>query len=101
MHYLTGGSGSPAGAGRSAAAQAHLSILVGLAVLVKGVGYWFDRYGLEISSTTLADSFTGINYTADHATVNAKLILSVIAGSARCCSSPTRCCTAGWCRPSG
>jgi uncharacterized membrane protein (UPF0182 family) len=63
--------------GGSPAAQAHLSILVGLAVLVKGVGYWFDRYGLEITSQPI---FTGINYTAEHATLPAKTILAVIAG---------------------
>ena len=81
VHYITGGLRFTGPArGGSAAAQAHLSILVGLAVLVKGVGYWFDRYGLIIANTTLGgDSFTGINYTADNATANAKLILSVIA----------------------
>jgi uncharacterized membrane protein (UPF0182 family) len=62
--------------GGSPSAQAHLSILVGLAVLVKGISYWFDQYGLEIASTPI---FTGINYTADNATVNAKVILAVIA----------------------
>ena len=82
VHYITGGLrfSGPARGG-SGAAQSHLSVLVGLAVLVKGVSYWFDQYGLEIANTTLGgDSFTGINYTADNATVNAKLILSVIAG---------------------
>lgn len=62
--------------GGSPAAQAQLSILVGLAVLIRGVGYWFDRYGLEIQDTA---RFTGVNYTADHATISAKSILAVIA----------------------
>ncbi len=82
VHYITGGLrfSGPARGG-TGNAQAHLSVLVGLAVLVKGVSYWFDQYGLEIANTTLGgDAFTGINYTADNATVNAKLILSVIAG---------------------
>ena len=77
VHYVMGGlrfSGSRRGG--TPAAQAHLSILVGLAVLLRGVSYWFDQYGLEIQTTTI---FTGINYTADHATVNAKRILAVIA----------------------
>jgi uncharacterized membrane protein (UPF0182 family) len=77
MHYVMGGirfSGPRRGS--SPAAQAHLSILVGLAVLVKGVSYWFDRYGLEITSHPL---FTGVNYTDDHATLRAKTILAVIA----------------------
>ncbi|HEU5485675.1 MAG TPA: UPF0182 family protein [Microlunatus sp.] len=82
VHYITGGlrfTGPMRGG--SPAAQAHLSILVGLAVLIKGFGYWFDMYGLEIANTTLGgDTFTGINYTADNATANAKLILAVIAG---------------------
>ena len=78
VHYLGGAIRfSGPGRGGSPAAQAHLSILVGLAVLVKGVGYWFDQYGLEIATTPI---FTGINYTAENATLNAKVILAVIAG---------------------
>ncbi len=81
VHYVTGGLRvSGPGRGGIPAAQAHLSVLVGLAVLVKGAGYWFDQYGLEISNTTLGgDPFTGINYTAANATINAKIILTVIA----------------------
>lgn len=77
VHYVMGGlrfSGPRRGA--SGAAQAQLSVLIGLAVLVKGVSYWFDRYGLEIQNQQL---LTGINYTADNATVTAKSILAVIA----------------------
>ena len=78
VHYVMGGLRfTRPNRGGSPAAQAHLSILVGLAVLVKGVSYWFDQYGLEIASTPI---FTGINYTAANAGVNAKIILSVIAG---------------------
>jgi uncharacterized membrane protein (UPF0182 family) len=77
MHYVMGGIRfSAPRRGSSPAAQAQLSILVGLAVLVKGISYWFDRYGLEITSHPL---FTGINYTDDHATLRAKTILAVIA----------------------
>ena len=79
VHYTMGGlrlSGVRRGASRAAAA--HLSILIGLAVLVRGIGYWFDQYGLEISRTNRL--FTGISYTADNATVTAKLILAIIAG---------------------
>ena len=45
VHYTMGGlrfSGPRRGGSR--ATQAHLSILVGLAVLVKGFSYWFDQY---------------------------------------------------------
>jgi uncharacterized membrane protein (UPF0182 family) len=78
VHYVMGAlrfSGPRRGG--SGAAQAQLSILIGLAVVVKGVSYWFDRYGLEIQNQQL---LTGINYTAANATVTAKSILAVIAG---------------------
>jgi hypothetical protein len=78
VHYVMGGLRfSGARRGGTPAAQAQLSILVGLVVLVKGVSYWFDRYGLEIQTTRI---FTGLNYTAENATLNAKSILAVIAG---------------------
>src|SRR4029453_11343387 len=64
--------------GGSTAAQAHLSILVGLAVLVKGFSYWFDQYALAIERSNRL--FPGISYTADNATVAAKMILAIIAG---------------------
>ena len=63
----------------SRAAQAQLSILIGLAVLVKGVGYWFDQYGQELVDRPSTD-LTGISYTAAHATITAKMILAIIAG---------------------
>jgi uncharacterized membrane protein (UPF0182 family) len=79
VHYTMGGlrfSGPRRGG--STAAQAHLSILVGLAVLVKGFSYWFDQYALAIERSNRL--FTGISYTADNATVTAKMILAIIAG---------------------
>ncbi len=77
VHYVMGALRvDRASRGGSPAAQAHLSILVGLAVLIKGIGYWFDQYGLEISQSKL---FTGIGYTADHATATAKMIMAIIA----------------------
>ena len=79
VHYTMGGlrfSGGRRGASR--AAQAQLSILIGLAVIVRGIGYWFDQYGLEITRSNRL--FTGVSYTADHATVTAKMILAIIAG---------------------
>jgi uncharacterized membrane protein (UPF0182 family) len=79
VHYTMGGlrfSGQRRGGSR--ATQAHLSILVGLAVLVKGFSYWFDQYELAIERSNRL--FTGISYTADNATVTAKMILAIIAG---------------------
>jgi uncharacterized protein len=77
VHYVMGAIrlNAPRRGGTSAA-QAHLSILVGLAVLLRGIQYWFDRYGLEIND---GRRFTGLRYTTDHATVNAQTILAVIA----------------------
>jgi uncharacterized membrane protein (UPF0182 family) len=80
MHYVMGAvrfSGPRRGGTTSA--QAHLSVLVGLTLLVRGVGYWFDQYGLELNKSN-TQLFTGISYTADHATANAKLILAIAAG---------------------
>ncbi len=79
VHYMLGGlriSGARRGGSRTA--QAHLSVLIGLAVIVRGIGYWFDQYGLEIQRSN--NLFTGLSYTADNATVTAKLILAIIAG---------------------
>ena len=78
VYYTMGGlrfSGSRRGGSR--ATQVHLSILVGLAVLVKGISYWFDQYELAIARSNRL--FTGISYTADKATVTAKMILAIIA----------------------
>ncbi|WP_375432283.1 UPF0182 family protein [uncultured Friedmanniella sp.] len=78
VHYVMGGLRfSGARRGGTTSAQAQLSVLIGLAVIVKGVGYWFDRYGQEITGHPL---FTGINYTADNATITANTILALIAG---------------------
>src|SRR5215207_77803 len=79
VYYTMGGlwfSGPRRGGSR--AAQAHLSILVGLTVLVKGFSYWFDQYALAIERSNRL--FTGISYTADNATVTARMILALIAG---------------------
>ena len=80
VHYVMGALrlSSPR-RGATLAAQGHLSILIGLAVVVRGVGYWFDQYGLSLQNSPTG-LFTGISYTAANATVNAKMILSVIAG---------------------
>jgi uncharacterized protein len=78
VHYVMGGIRLTGRRGATAGAQAHLSILVGLAVLLRGATYWFDQYGLEISGSE-ADLITGIGYTDDNARVSAKVILTAIA----------------------
>lgn len=80
-HYLYGGIRlqSP-GQKASDAAQAHVSVLVGLFVLLKAIAYWFDRYGLVVASHQLSNQdFTGITYTDAHAVIPAKTILTFIA----------------------
>ena len=77
VHYLFGGIQLQNKQDRfSPAAQAQLSVLLGVFVLAKAADYWLDRYDLL---TEEHDLFTGINYTADHAVLPAKNILVGIA----------------------
>jgi len=78
VHYVTGALRfSQRGRTSLPAAQVHLSVLLGLAILVKGVQYWFDQYGMAVHTGTL---MTGVTYTPDHITIRAKMILAIIAG---------------------
>ncbi|RFU41344.1 UPF0182 family protein [Actinomadura logoneensis] len=77
VHYLYGGlrlqgPGDKVGP----AARAHLSVLVGVFVLLKAFAYWFDRYGLVHSERGVR---TGASYTDVNALLPAKTILAVIA----------------------
>ncbi|WP_328593888.1 UPF0182 family membrane protein [Actinomadura macrotermitis] len=77
VHYLYGGLRiQGAGDKASPAARAHLSVLVGLFVLLKAFAYWFDRYGLVHSERGVT---TGASYTDVNALLPAKTILAVIA----------------------
>jgi uncharacterized membrane protein (UPF0182 family) len=77
VHYLYGGVRLQTNHDRfSGAAQAQLSVLVGLFVLAKAGDYWLDRYDLVHQSGRL---ITGITYTDDHAVLPAKNILMGIA----------------------
>ena len=75
-HYVYGGIALQGRDRVSPPAQAQLSLLIGLFVLLKAVAYYMDRFGLAISEGNL---FTGISYTDDHARIPAKNILLVIA----------------------
>ena len=76
-HYLYGGIDLQARRDRlTGAAQTHLSILVGLFVLLKAWAYWLDRFGFLIAD---GGRFTGVQYTDAHARIPAKNILIVIA----------------------
>ncbi|MDI2128036.1 UPF0182 family protein [Yinghuangia seranimata] len=81
-HYLYGGLRvqSP-GARATPAAQAHLSLLLGLFVLLKAIAYWLDRYALAVHSGDFkeATQFTGLRYTDANAVLPAKTILFIVA----------------------
>ncbi|WP_113705263.1 UPF0182 family protein [Nonomuraea lactucae] len=76
-HYLYGGFRllSP-GVHASRAARAHLSVLLGVFVLLKAVAYWIDRYGLVFSDRGFVN---GASYTDVNAVLPAKSILAIIA----------------------
>ena len=58
-------------------AQMQLFILLGIFVLLKGVAYWFDRYGIDFSQRGTVS--TGASYTDVNAVLPAKTVLAVIA----------------------
>jgi hypothetical protein len=76
-HYLFGGVRlAVVGERVSVAARVHLSVLVGLLVLLRGVSYWLDRYGLAFS---LRGVVQGASYTDVNAVLPAKTMLAGIA----------------------
>ncbi len=58
------------------AAQVHLSVLLGLGVLLRAVSYYLDRFGLAVGSSAL---FDGIGYTDANARIPARNILIGVA----------------------
>src|SRR3954447_20312216 len=80
VHYLYGGMRLPGGEERTTtAARVHLSLLIGLFVLLRGAGYWLDRYSLTTARHSLARDFTGMTYTDVHAVLPAKMFLAIAA----------------------
>ena len=76
-HYVYGGIRlQSAGERVSPGAQAHLSVLIGLFVLLKAVAYWMDRYALVLDDGAL---LTGGSYTDINAMLPAKTILIFVA----------------------
>ncbi|MGJ6961310.1 UPF0182 family membrane protein [Streptosporangium sp. G11] len=77
VHYLYGGFRlqSP-GVHASRGARAHLSVLLGVFVLLKAIAYWVDRYGLVFSDRGFRH---GASYTDVNAVLPAKSILAIIA----------------------
>jgi uncharacterized membrane protein (UPF0182 family) len=77
VHYLFGGLRLQTPGDRvSSAAQAHLSVLMGLFVLLKAVAYYLDRFGLAFSPRGVV---TGPSYTDVNAVLPAKTILVFVA----------------------
>jgi uncharacterized membrane protein (UPF0182 family) len=77
VHYLYGGIRLQSAADRvSGPAQAQLSALFGIFLLLKGADYWLDRFDLTSQTGGLV---TGMTYTRDHAVLPSKNILMVIA----------------------
>jgi uncharacterized protein len=77
VHYLYGGIRLQTQGDRlSGAAQAQLSLLLGVFVLAKAADYWLDRYDLVHQKGSL---LTGITYTDQNAVLPAKSILMGIA----------------------
>jgi uncharacterized membrane protein (UPF0182 family) len=80
FHYLNGGIRLQSATERvTPQVKAHVSVLLGVLALVKAVGYWFDRYGLVLSSKHVVD---GATYTDVHASLPAKNLLILIAVAA-------------------
>jgi uncharacterized protein len=78
VHVLYGGLGWHARRPRATmGAQAHLFVLLGLFVLLKGAAYWVDRWGIDFSQRGAVT--TGASYTDVNAVLPAKTVLAVIA----------------------
>ncbi len=80
-HYVYGGIRLQAAGERTTpAARIHLSVLLGIFVLLKAVSYWLDRYSLLIEDGRVGRTdFTGATYTDINAVLPAKSILAAIA----------------------
>ncbi len=77
VHYLYGGIRLQSAADRvSGAAQAQLSALFGLFLLLKGVDYWLDRFDLTSQTGGIV---TGMTYTRENSVLPSKNILMFIA----------------------
>ncbi|WP_141921748.1 UPF0182 family membrane protein [Haloactinospora alba] len=77
VHYLYGGVRlQTQGQRATSAARVHLSVLLGVFVLLKAGAYWLDRYGLVFSDRGY---IFGGAYTDVTAVLYAKIILAIIA----------------------
>ena len=77
VHYLFGGVRlQTPGEKVTPAARVHLSVLLGIFVLLKAAAYYLDRYGLLFNER---DGRTGASYTDVNAVLPAKTILMLVA----------------------
>jgi uncharacterized membrane protein (UPF0182 family) len=77
VHYVYGGIRLQARSGKvSGPAQAQISALLGVLVLLKGADYYLDRFDLTTAGGGLV---TGMTYSRDHAMLPSKNILMAIA----------------------
>jgi len=78
VHYLYGGIRlQTPGERTTSAARVHLSVLIGLFILLKAASYFLDRYSLLVSN--FSPSLTGAGYTEINAVLPAKTILVFVA----------------------
>jgi uncharacterized membrane protein (UPF0182 family) len=71
--------GHGVGSRATRAAQVHISVLLGVLLLVKAYAYWLDRYSLSVDSSKITSGWAGPTYKDVHAVLPAKTILLVIA----------------------
>src|SRR4051794_20185812 len=80
-HYLYGGLRLQPLLGERAtpAARVHLSVLLGIFVLLKAVAYWLDRYSLAVKENRIGRAaFSGLAYTDVNAVLLGRTILAII-----------------------
>ncbi len=79
QHYLNGGIRVQGQAGSRVTPQvkAHLSLLLGLLALAKGVGYYFDRYELTVSGRGFVNGATYTDVKAQLPALQLLMIVSV------------------------
>jgi uncharacterized membrane protein (UPF0182 family) len=78
VHYLYGGLRlQRRGERATQGIRAHLFVLAGIFVLLKGIAYFVDRYGIDFSQRGVVQ--TGASYTDVNAVLPAKTVLAVIA----------------------
>ncbi len=78
-HYVNGGIRiQTAGQRVTPQVKVHLSVLLALIALVRAVGYWFDRFGLNFSTRGPVHGATFTDVTAQLPALNLLLLISVL-----------------------